>query len=268
MSRRAPASGSVMDRPKAPHAPRASAAPTRTRRAPRRSTTVLLSIGLVITVLAVATQGVLHSSLLRVQHVTVVGEVHESAAQVLSATGLDERPMMISVTGGALTRDLASFPWVRSVQVVKHWPDSLTVRVREVTPVAVAYNAQSQLHYVSAQGRDLGPAPLDANYPTLVYLDPLEATWPFARAGQSAAQVAAALPAAFSHQVDQIDVDAAGAVTLKMTTPVSFVLGEATELHQKFVAIASVIAHSTLRAGDVIDVSVPEELAVSGPAPS
>jgi hypothetical protein len=53
-----------------------------------------------------------------------------------------------------------------------------------------------------------------------------------------------------------------------MTSPVSFVLGEPTELHQKFVAIASVIAHSTLVAGDVVDVSVPDELAVSGPSPS
>jgi hypothetical protein len=80
--------------------------------------------------------------------------------------------------------------------------------------------------------------------------------------------VAAALPRAFSGQVDEIEVDAAGAVTLKMTSPVTFVLGETTELRQKFVAIASVIAHSTLRAGDVVDVSVPDELAVSGPAPS
>jgi hypothetical protein len=53
-----------------------------------------------------------------------------------------------------------------------------------------------------------------------------------------------------------------------MTTPVTFVLGEPTELRQKFVAIASVIAHSTLVPGDVVDVSVPDELAVSGPARS
>ena len=266
MSRRPPLAGSVKQR-----APRATPRPAlrpKARPRPRRSTTVLLSIGLVVTVLAVTTQAVLHSSLLRVQHVTLVGEVHESASQVLSATGLNDHPMMLSVSSTSLTRDLSGFAWVRSVNVVKHWPNSLTVRVNELRPVAVAFDPQGHLSFVSALGRDLGSAPLNANYPTLVYQDPLKATWPFARAGVSAAQVAAALPRAFSGQVDEIEVDAAGAVTLKMTSPVTFVLGETTGLRQKFVAIASVIAHSTLRAGDVVDVSVPDELAVSGPAPS
>jgi hypothetical protein len=45
-------------------------------------------------------------------------------------------------------------------------------------------------------------------------------------------------------------------------------LGPPTQLKAKFVAVASVIAHSTLRAGDVVNVTVPDELAVSGPAPS
>jgi cell division septal protein FtsQ len=229
---------------------------------------VLVGVGLVITMLALATQGVLHSSLLRVHHVTLVGEVHESASQVLGVTGLDEHPMMISVSSATLMRDLSVFPWVRSVEVIKHWPDSVTLRLEELRPVAVAFNAQGQLRFVSAFGRDLGPAPMDANYPTLVYQDPRNNSWPFEHAGQSAAQVAGDLPRAFSAQVDDIEVDAAGAVTLKMTSPVTFVLGEATELHQKFTAIASVIAHSTLHAGDVVDVSVPDELAVSGLAPS
>ncbi|HEY1222522.1 MAG TPA: FtsQ-type POTRA domain-containing protein, partial [Acidimicrobiales bacterium] len=256
-----------MERPTPRREP--SPAPRSRRRVkPRRSTTVLLSLGLIVTALALSTQLVLHSSLLRVQHVTLVGEVHESANQVLLATGLSDHPMMLSVSSKSLTRDLSMFPWVRRVEVIKHWPDSLTVRVSELRPVAVAYDAQGRLRFVSAQGRDLGAAPLNANYPTLVYQNPLRATWPFHVAGRSAAQVAAALPRAFSDQVDEIKVDADGEVTLTMTTPVTFVLGEATELQQKFVAIASVIAHSTLRAGDVIDVSVPDELAVSGPAPS
>jgi hypothetical protein len=49
---------------------------------------------------------------------------------------------------------------------------------------------------------------------------------------------------------------------------VTFIIGPATQLHAKFVAIASVIMHTTLRPGDVIDATVPDELAVTGPAPS
>jgi hypothetical protein len=65
-----------------------------------------------------------------------------------------------------------------------------------------------------------------------------------------------------------ISVTAHGQVALKMTTPVTFVLGTTAQLHAKFVAIASVIAHETLRPGDVVDVSVPGALAVTGPPPS
>jgi hypothetical protein len=68
--------------------------------------------------------------------------------------------------------------------------------------------------------------------------------------------------------VAQVSEDAKGVVALKMTTPVTFVLGPATNLHAKFVAIASVIAHSTLRPGDVVDVTIPGELAVTGPPPA
>jgi protein involved in polysaccharide export with SLBB domain len=53
-----------------------------------------------------------------------------------------------------------------------------------------------------------------------------------------------------------------------MTTPVTFVLGPPTQLRAKFVAVASVIAHTTLGSGDVVNVTVPDELAVSGPPPS
>ena len=49
---------------------------------------------------------------------------------------------------------------------------------------------------------------------------------------------------------------------------VTFILGPPTQLHAKFVAIASVIAHSTLRPGDVVDATVPGELAITGGAPS
>ena len=65
-----------------------------------------------------------------------------------------------------------------------------------------------------------------------------------------------------------VTVNAGGVVALRMTTPVTFVLGPPTQLHAKFVSIASVIAHATLRPGDVVDVTVPGALTVTGGAPS
>jgi len=121
------------------------------------------------------------------------------------------------------------------------------------------------LEFVDREGRALGVAPLRENLPTLEYVHPISATWPFARAGRASAYVASQLPRAFSSQVSVIAVDASGNVTLKMTAPVTFVLGPPTNLHAKFVAVASVIAHGALVPGDVVDVTVPDELAVTPP---
>lgn len=245
-------------------------APVERSTAPRRWRFVkgtLVAIAVVAT-LAFGGRWVLHTSYFRVQNVTIVGLHHESEPQVLAASGLERHPTMFGLSARSIERNLSRFSWITGLSIVKHWPSTLVVRIHESTPVAVAFGAHHVLEYVDRAGRDLGAAPLHVNLPTLQYLDPRSATWPFLHAGSAAAYVAGRLPVAFGAQVSLITVDAQGRVTLKMTTPVSFVLGPATQLHAKFVAIASVISHSTLRPGDVVDVTVPDELAVTGPAPS
>jgi len=222
-------------------------------------------VGVVVTVMALGAQWGLHQSYFRVQTVNVVGARHESAAAVVAASGLATHPAMIDVNDQAVARDLHHFAWIQSVNVTQHWPHTVVITIHEATAVAVAFTSAHVLEYVSAQGRALGPAPLAANDPTLVYDHPTSTTWPFAKAGRAAAYVASELPVAFSRQVSRIDVNASGQVSLTLTTPVTFELGPATNLHAKFVAIASVIAHSTLVPGDVVDVTVPEEVAVTPP---
>ena len=242
--------------------------PRSAKKQTRRLTKILLAVGLVVTVIGLGGAWAMRQPFLRVQHVTVVGARHESVSQVLQVSGLATHPSMFSLSSNAIERSLSALPWVKGVSVTQHWPNSVTLIVHESSPVAVAFNSAHQLQYVDAQGHDLGPAPLHANYPTLVYENPLGPTWPFSRAGSAAALVASQLPRAFSAQVSQILVNASGEVRLKMTTPVTFVLGPATELQDKFIAVASVLAHTTLGVGDVVDVTVPGELAVTGPAPS
>ena len=223
---------------------------------------------LVLATLAVAGEWVLRQSYFRVQHITFVGVRHEPLALVIAASGLEAHPTMIDVNDSTVKANLAQFAWIDSVHLTKHWPNTVVVTVHESTAVAVAFNARHVLQYVSRQGRDLGPAPRRANLPTLQFVRPRNAVWPFSRAGRSAAFVAAQLPPAFSAQVSIVTENDHGVVTLKMTTPVTFIIGPPTQLHAKFVAIASVIAHSTLRPGDVVDATVPGELAVTGTPPS
>ena len=231
-------------------------------------TKVLVSLGVTVTVLVLAGQWALHQSFFEVQHVSLSGVRHESTAQVLAASGLNNHPAMIDVSATSIEKNLEIFPWIDSVSLSKHWPNSVIVTVHESEAVAVAFGPRHVLDYVDSQGRNLGRAPLKMNLPTLRYDDATKATWPFVGVGRSAALVASELPKAFASQVSVITEDSHGSVTLKMTTPVSFVLGPPTQLSAKFIAVASVIAHSTLGVGDVVNVTVPDELAVTGPAPS
>jgi cell division protein FtsQ len=247
-------------------------APARLDRPPRlrvrRLTKWLVAVGLVATAAVFGAQWLLHQSDFRVQHVTITGNRHESAAAILGRSGLGDHPSMIALNETKIVKRVETFSWVRSVSVTKKWPNTVILNVHENVAVAVAFNAKHVLEFVDAQGQPLGVAPLNENLPTLDYLEPTASTWPFAKAGRGAAYVASQLPRAFTTQVGTITDDAQGSVTLKMTTPVTFILGPPTNLHAKFVAIASVIAHSTLVPGDVVDVTVPDELAVTPPSGS
>jgi cell division protein FtsQ len=242
--------------------------PRRPRRRLFRVARVVVVTALVLATVAVAGEWVLRQSYFRVQHITFVGVRHEPLALVIAASGLEAHPTMMDVNATAVKGNLAQFAWIDSVQLTKHWPNTVVVTVHESSAVAVAFNDHHVLQYVDRQGRDLGTAPLHANLPTLDYVHPRSALWPFEHAGRSAAYVASQLPPAFAAQVSVITEDDHGVVSFKMTTPVTFILGPPTQLHAKFVAIASVIAHSTLRPGDVVDVTVPGELAVTGGPPS
>jgi cell division protein FtsQ len=238
------------------------------RRRVRRLTKWLVALGVVATAAVFGAQWLLHQSDFRVQHVTITGNRHESAAAILGRSGLGNHPSMIALNESKIVKRLETFSWVKSVSVTKKWPNTVVLSVHENVAVAVAFTSKHVLEFVDAQGQPLGVAPLHENLPTLDYLAPMSSTWPFAKAGRGAAYVASQLPRAFTTQVGTITDDAQGSVTMKMTTPVTFILGAPTDLHAKFVAIASVISHSTLVPGDVVDVTVPDELAVTAPSSS
>ena len=242
----------------------------RRRRRGVRAMVVVAAVALFATTMLLAGQWVLHQSFFRVQHVMVTGEHHESLAQILASTHLDAHPALIDLSQATLQRDLSIYPWIGSVALVKRWPNRVQLAVHEVSAVAVAYDDHHVLRYVGTDGRDLSAAPTSANFPTLT-TSPVSLgakSWPYRGPESAAALVASQLPEAFSAQVSQIIVDAQGRVTLQLTTPIKFYLGPATNLTAKFVAVASAIAHATFVPGDLVDVTTPSELSVTGPSSS
>jgi len=256
------------------HAARGVRAP-RTPRAPRerrhrRRWLVASGITVVLLLtLSAAGYAALHSSLLAATSVTVSGERHETARQVVDASGLAGAPSMLSVDPGLVAARVdRTFPWVASVSVTKHWPHTVSIAVTERRAVAVVPGPHGSSVLVDVNGRRLGPAAAREVLPRLEYAPSAGAPSTLATLSASAVPgllVAATLPPAFDSQVAVIQVNTSGWVTLHLTTPVSFVLGPASDLGAKYEDVAAVIARTTLHVGDVVDVSVPQAMTVTGP---
>ena len=200
-------------------------------------------------------------SFFRVQQITVAGNAHETAGQIIAMSHLDEHPPMLTLNARAISEAVSQLRWVEKVDVTRQWPHRVTLTVTERRPVAVAPDFAGVLHLVDGEGRSLDPAPVGVNLPHLAAVGP-DGPWPFDRWAKPAATVARRLPVAFRAQVASVSVDVKGRVTMHFTTPVTFYLGQIENLHAKFVAVASVIAGQVLRPHSYVDVSVPSAVTV------
>lgn len=237
-------------------------------RRPRRSV-IVASIVVVLAALGGLSWVVLHSRYFAVTTVTVRGERHEAARAVIDAAGLATSPPMISVDPSSIEAALeARFAWIATVRVTQSWPHTVSIEITERTPVAVIDVGHATWELVDRTGRVLGaPAPRQV-LPRLEVAGATPsstATATVAATERAGLAVAATLPVAFASQVAVITVDAQGSVSLRLTTPLTFVLGPPSELSQKYEDIAAVIDHATVHEGDVVDVSVPQAMTVTGP---
>ena len=221
----------------------------------------LLTFTVVLTLLVAGGNALLHLNYFRVQSIEVTGNTHESAGELISVTGLDQNPPMISVNSRETTNQARSLRWVESIRVARHWPHRLTLIVSERQPVAVAADSTGALFLLDSHGVQLDPPAVGINLPRLEAKGS-DSPWAYRSWARPAARVAGQLPLAFARQVAVVQIARSGEIRLKMTTPVTFVLGGESNLRAKFVAVASVIAHQTLRRGAIVDVSVPSAVTI------
>jgi cell division protein FtsQ len=220
----------------------------------------MLVAGLVATALVVGGWFLLHSPWLSARSITVVGNTHETTAQVVGQADLASHPPLLDVNAGAAAARLEQLPWVRTATVHVSWPDGVRIVVTEETPTLTAAEADGRWATLSADGRVLAVTP---NRPDgLVLLSvPKPPGAPGTLLPESDAaglRVASTLPASFKAQVTGVTVEPAGWVRLSMTTPIAVNIGSATQLSAKYEDVSSILAGATLHNGDVIDVSVPD----------
>jgi cell division protein FtsQ len=94
---------------------------------------------MVAAIAAAAVWALLGSSLIVVRSVTVTGDRTVPRAQVLRAADVKPGTPLARINTAVIARRVAQLTQVQSAQVSRHWPDSVTIAIRERTPaLAVA----------------------------------------------------------------------------------------------------------------------------------
>jgi len=114
--------------------PRMSARRTAVIREQGRRRLRIVVIGLAGSAVLVVAWFLLHTPLFGARSVTVTGNAHESAAQVIDQAGLASQPPLLDVDAGATAARIEQLPWVRAASVGVSWPDGVHIRITEETP--------------------------------------------------------------------------------------------------------------------------------------
>ncbi len=240
--------------------PRISARRTAVQREQGRRRLRALVVGLAGIAILVTAWFVIHTPLFSARSISVTGNTHETAAQVVDRAGLADHPPLLDVNAGAAAARIEQLPWVQTAHVQVSWPDGVHIHVTEETPHFVVGAPGGRWVVLSSDGRVLSAS--TARPPGLLLLTVPEAPGApgTVLSGTDAIglRVASTLPASFAAQVTGVTVEPAGWVQLAMTTPIVVDIGSGAQLAAKYEDVSSILAGATLHTGDVIDVSVPD----------
>jgi cell division septal protein FtsQ len=165
-----------------------------------------ISSGIAVILLAVAAVAAARSPLFAISKIRVVGVSGEQAVEVRELMPIALGENLLTADLGHAQRRLEGLPWVRAVQVVRHPPSAVELRVEVRQPVAVVRLA-SALWMVDAEGVVLAPGAK----PGLVEIDAPNSVLPGVgiaasdAAVRNALAVHAALPPRLSSAVDRYD---------------------------------------------------------------
>lgn len=224
----------------------------------RRRLHVALAV-LVVVLVAVGAWFGLHSRLFAVRVVTVVGEVHTPAGQIVAAAGLSGHPPLIDV-GGASAAGVDRLPWITDATVSREWPDGVRITVRERVAVAAMEEVPASAGWalVDRTGRVLAVTsrPL-SGLPRVAGSAARVKPGSTAKGVRTALRVVASLPASFAAQVSSVAQDKEGDVTLHLTSALTVYLGSTAHLRTKYEDVAAILKGASLASGSTIDVEAP-----------
>lgn len=235
---------------------RVSVARQRGRRRRRRILGGFLAVG----VLAGGFE-LVHSPVFGARHVDVVGAPNIPRSTFIAVAGLRRDPPLIDLDASVIAARVERLAWVASAHVAIAWPSTVSIHVIERVPVAaVALAGSTAIAICDVTGRVLEiVASRPASLPLLVLPASATSYVPGAYlspAGRVLAQIAAAMPESMVSEISEVTANSLGAI-LDIPGKPTAILGGPSSLGQKFVSLATVLAHGDLSDIAAIDLRVP-----------
>lgn len=225
---------------------------------------------------------VIHSPILRVRHVRVLGVTEAGLGAVSSAAGLDRQRLMVDVDPARLAHAVETIPWVGAARVVRKWPGTVDITITHRTAVAevalVAGHPARGVALVDQTGRVLALRPGDPG--TLPLLPSLHhpgalGSWVPGTAGDpggsqgNAAELlstAAALPASIAQRVGSVSI--VGGQLQVQLGPTRVLLGNLSSLTAKMTSLRTVVDEVNLSSVARVDLRVPDRPALTPSSPT
>jgi cell division protein FtsQ len=188
------------------------------------------------------------SSVLTVKQVDVQGESHLSRQQILTAARVPVGAHLAGLDLDAIRSRVSALAPVRHVDVSRHWPDGVLIKVTERTPVAVV-QIGGTFHAMDADGvlfRDYPRPPV--GMPRVVSTSNTGSA-----ALAEAARVIASLPHDLAVRVDHVQVRGLDEISLALRSGATVVWGSDAQSALKAEVLTRLLPHPA----GTYDVSVP-----------
>lgn len=202
------------------------------------------------------------SPALDLDHVVVEGAAHITVDEARFASGLRPGEPLSGVDQAAAVRGVEALPWVQGATVVRRWPGTVRIHVRERQAVAVTPAPDGRSALLDGTGRVLEW--VEAAPPELAALAGLPPVGPpgsmLAPEGVATLAVAIALPAELRARTVGVQPaeGARGEVNLMLSPEGTVRLGVPNDLDHKFQAVRAVLAQVDLRNLAMLDVRRPD----------
>lgn len=224
----------------------------------RRRTWKLVGVVMLLAALAAGAWWVLwRSDWLLVEKVAVTGVEERWTDEILAAADISLSQPMVEVDVSGASTSVAELAVVRDVDVVRSWPNTVTIEVAPREPVLAVRQGSGRVALVDYEGVTIevtSTAP--EGVPVVVTKGRAGAT---AEAYQAAWGVLSTLPVAISGEVTEVQVSSADLVTLELG-PRTVVWGGPAESELKGEVAVALLATDA----ELIDVSAPRSPVTRG----